>query len=74
MSRYIIKDSERGHRSPLSKTEKTVKYTLSLTESQKARAIKLGQSFFRDLLDTTISSTSSKWYAVNSEEKGKAAR
>jgi len=54
MSRYIIKDSERGHRHPLSKTEKTVKFTLYLIESQKIKAKKLGQKWFRDIINNEI--------------------
>jgi hypothetical protein len=51
MARHILKDSERAKKKSLSETEKTVKYTLYLTESQKIKAVKLGQKWFRKVIE-----------------------
>jgi hypothetical protein len=50
MNKYKIKPEERGHRPPLSESEKTVSYTIKLPLSLKEKCIKLGATMVRNIL------------------------
>ncbi len=54
MTRHIITDKERGHRKPLSSTEKTVTYTVKMPESLRAACKKAGPDKVRSVLDKLL--------------------
>ena len=47
---YRIKSEERGHRPPLSESEKTVSYTIKMPLSLKEKCVKLGANLVRKIL------------------------
>jgi len=47
---HIITEDERGHRKPLSESEKTVSYTIKMPKSLKEKCIKLGSNWVRKIL------------------------
>jgi hypothetical protein len=48
--RYKIKPEERGHRKPLSSSEKTVIFTIRMPKSLKEKAVKLGTDKVRQMI------------------------